>query len=182
MLRIVAGKYRGRKLLGPRGNWLRPTSDRARESIYNVLQGWVPGAHVADLYAGTGALGLEALSRGAAEVVLVEASRRARALIERNLERLDSPAAVQVVSADALGYLRATPPGRFDLVLADPPYAAAVEDALLRAVCRICPPLFVFQHHRSWQPTEIPGGFARVRVQRFGETVVDYFERQEEQG
>lgn len=180
MLRIVAGKYRGRKLVGPRGSWLRPTSDRVRESIYNVLQGMVPGARVADLFAGTGALGLEALSRGAAEVVLVESSRRARALIARNLERLDAGGAVQVIEADALAYLSCVGLGRFDLVLADPPYAAGVEDALLQALPRARPQTFVLQHHRSWQLVAAPEGYGHVRSQRFGVTVVDYFQREED--
>jgi 16S rRNA (guanine966-N2)-methyltransferase len=182
MLRIVAGKFRGRKLVGPSGDWLRPTSDRVRESIYNVLQGLLPGARVLDLYAGTGALGLEALSRGAAEVVLVESSQRARGLIGRNLERLGAPAGASVVGKDALAYLRTLEPGRFDLILADPPYAAGVEEALLQGLCRAGPALFVFQHRRSWKPAAIPEGYAPMRSQRFGDTVVDYFQRQEETG
>lgn len=179
MLRVVAGRYRGRRLLGPRGTWLRPTSERVRESIYNVLQGVIPGARVVDLYAGTGALGIEALSRGASEVVLVETSRQARSLIERNLERLGNPSTVQVLPGDALAYLRAVPAARFDLILADPPYAAGVEENLLQALPRAQPVCFVLQHHRAWRPTSLPEGYVQWRSQRFGDTVVDYFLREE---
>jgi len=85
-----------------------------------------------------------------------------------------------VVGADALSYLRATERGRFDLVVADPPYAAGVEEALLQAMPQAAPEQFVFQHHRAWRPAAIPAGYVHLRTQRFGETVVDYFQRQEE--
>src|SRR5262245_27934800 len=150
MLRITAGRFRGRRLHGPRGDWLRPTADRVKQSIYNVLQDLVPGARVLDLCAGTGNLGLEAWSRGAAEVVLVEREPRALALIERNRRALEPSEQVQVVRDDAVRFLAAAHPGRFDLVLADPPYDAGMEEALLRALGPSQPSWFVLQHGRAW--------------------------------
>jgi 16S rRNA (guanine966-N2)-methyltransferase len=179
MLRIVAGRYRGRRLLGPRGAWLRPTGERIKESIYNVLQGWVEGARVLDLCAGTGNLGLEALSRGAAAVVLVDSSRRARDLIGRNLERLGAGGAVQVVGADAVRYLQAVTAGSFDLVLADPPYDAGLEAPLLAAVPGALPACFVLQHRKSFRMGPPPPGFRALASKRFGDTVVDFLVREE---
>ncbi len=179
MLRIVAGRYRGRRLYGPSGPWLRPTGDRIKESIYNVLQGWVEAARVLDLCAGTGNLGLEALSRGAAQVVLVESSRRARELIARNVAHLGAGGMVQVVGMDAVRYLRQAAAGAFDLVLADPPYDAGLEVPLLAALPVAQPGCFVLQHRRSWRLTAPPAGFRALTPKRFGDTVVDFLLREE---
>lgn len=184
-LRIVAGRFRGRGLYGPRTQEVRPTADRMKESIYNVLQGWFPGARVADLYAGTGNLGLEALSRGAERVVLVERSSAALALIERNLDALAVRDEVEVVRGDALDYLARAGAAGFDLVLADPPYDAGAEDALLSALPDAKLPegaCFVLQHRRDWQADSLPTGFRLWRSKRFGDTVVDFLVREEESG
>ncbi|MFQ5601316.1 MAG: 16S rRNA (guanine(966)-N(2))-methyltransferase RsmD [Candidatus Krumholzibacteriia bacterium] len=183
MLRIVAGRFRGRRLHTTRGRGLRPTADRMKESIYDVLQARVPGARVLDLYAGSGSLGLEALSRGASHVVLVECSRRALEIIRRNLELLGVQDEVDVVAADALRYLAASAMQAFDLILADPPYDAGVEDDLLAAVQRsVLRPggCFVLQHVRRWRVTRPPEGFELFRSKRFGDTVVDFLVRGEE--
>jgi 16S rRNA (guanine966-N2)-methyltransferase len=182
-VRIVAGRFRGRPLYGPSGHGLRPTADHMKESIYNVLQGWFPGARVLDLYAGTGNLGLEALSRGAARVVLVENARAALRLIARNLEALGARDEVEVVSGDALRYLRHSRRQRFDVVLADPPYEAGVEEELMAALPEAAPPFgscFVLQHRRTWQLDAVPSTFSLWRSKRFGDTVVDFLLREEE--
>jgi 16S rRNA (guanine966-N2)-methyltransferase len=122
-VRVVAGAYKGRTLHAPRGRRTRPTADRVREALFSML-GPVDGLRVLDLFAGSGALAIEALSRGAAEAVLVESDGRAVAAIERNLEATGAPA--RVVRRDALAWLRAgAAGGPFDLVFADPPYDAA---------------------------------------------------------
>lgn len=182
-MRIVAGRFRGRALYGPDGNWLRPTADRMKESIYNVLQARFPGARVLDLYAGTGNLGLEALSRGAARVVLVEQARRALQLIQRNVETLGVAAEVEVVSADAVRYVAGVGPECFDVVLADPPYDCGAEDALLAAWPPRAPSpggCLVLQHRRSWVLQAVPVPLKPWRSKRFGDTVVDFLVREEE--
>jgi 16S rRNA (guanine966-N2)-methyltransferase len=120
-VRVVAGEFRGRRLAAPRGARTRPTADRVREALFSML-GDVSGARVLDLYAGSGALGIEALSRGAASAVFVERDARAAAVIERNLSSLGLQQ--EVLRQDAVRFL-ARSTGTFDLVFCDPPYDAA---------------------------------------------------------
>jgi 16S rRNA (guanine966-N2)-methyltransferase len=117
-VRIIAGSRKGHTIHAPRGQETRPTSDRVRENVFNIL-GPVEGASVLDLYAGSGAMGLEALSRGATRAVFVEADREAVRAIERNLDKLRMKATV--LERDALGML-ATERTKYDLVFVDPPY------------------------------------------------------------
>ena len=135
-MRVVAGAIKGRRLQGPRGRTTRPTSDRVREALFQVLEP-VAGARVLDLYAGSGALGIEALSRGAAEAVFVERDRRAAELIARNLEAVG--VAARVEQRDAFAFLEDRRAGRFDLVLIDPPYdfAPTLGDALTERLPRV---------------------------------------------
>ena len=121
-MRVIAGAYKGRSLQAPRGRRTRPTADKVREALFSML-GPVYGLRVLDLFAGSGALAIEALSRGAAEAVLVERDPRALAAIERNIEA--TGAAVAVSRRDALAWLRAYEGDPFDLVFVDPPYDAA---------------------------------------------------------
>src|SRR5580765_2582154 len=120
-MRIVAGKYRGRQLKSPTWDGLRPTSDRLRETLFNILGPSVRGARVLDGYAGTGAIGIEALSRGAAQVTFVEKDPRAVKLIEANLALLGaSGAIIRAGLAEAVTRLAGQV---FDLIILDPPYA-----------------------------------------------------------
>ena len=135
-VRIIGGRWRGSKLPVADAEGLRPTSDRARETLFNWLQPVLPGARVLDLFAGSGALGLEALSRGAGEVVLVERDPALAQSLRDSCERLQAGGAATVLRADALELLRAPLHGRFDLVFLDPPFDA---DAWDRAVERLGP-------------------------------------------
>lgn len=131
-VRVVAGEFKGRRLHAPRGARTRPTADRVREALFSML-GDVSGARVLDLYAGSGALGIEALSRGAESAVFVERDRRALAALRRNLDAVGAEAEVrQQDVARFLGH----PEGTFDLVLCDPPYddAPRVAVALFEAL------------------------------------------------
>ena len=119
-LRIIGGRWRGRRLEVPEAEGLRPTPDRVRETLFNWLQPYIDGAHCLDLFAGTGALCLEALSRGAAEVVMVEKSPHVAQQLRRHVEKLEA-AGAEVVPADAVDYLQ-RPPRQFDIVFLDPPF------------------------------------------------------------
>jgi 16S rRNA (guanine(966)-N(2))-methyltransferase RsmD len=123
-MRVVAGRLRGRRLAAPPGRATRPTSDRVREALFSML-GDVSGARVLDLYAGSGALGIEALSRGAAQAVFVDADPRAVAAVRRNLAAVGADAVV--VRRDAVRFLTsaAADDARYDLVFVDPPYSSA---------------------------------------------------------
>jgi 16S rRNA (guanine966-N2)-methyltransferase len=127
-MRIVAGRHKGRRLRAPTGAGTRPTADKVREALFSIL-GPVDGLRVLDLYAGSGALGLEALSRGAESATFVESARPALAAIRANLDTVDEEA--EVVASDAIKWLGAAD-GReqpFDLVFCDPPYDAAARIA-----------------------------------------------------
>jgi 16S rRNA (guanine966-N2)-methyltransferase len=119
-VRIIAGSRKGHRIDAPPGRATRPTSDRVRENVFNLVQGWVEDASVLDLFAGSGAMGIEALSRGAARAVFVESGRDACRAIERNLDKLRL-AGAELVCRDVAQYL-ATEMRRFDLVFCDPPY------------------------------------------------------------
>jgi 16S rRNA (guanine966-N2)-methyltransferase len=121
---VIAGAYKGRRLSTPAGQSTRPTADRVREALFSIL-GPLDGERVLDLFAGSGALGIEALSRGAEEAVFVDSDRRAVDAISRNLEAVGVRAPVH--RRDALAYLRAASDGPFDLVFLDPPYSSASE-------------------------------------------------------
>jgi 16S rRNA (guanine966-N2)-methyltransferase len=124
-MRIVAGRHKGRRLSAPAGPGTRPTADRVREAVFSIL-GPVDGTRVLDLYAGSGALGIEALSRGAASATFVESARVAVAAIRANLEAIGAED-FEVAATDVVGWLRAAPARQltFDLVFCDPPYDAA---------------------------------------------------------
>lgn len=124
-VRLIAGRWRGTRLDVPTVVGLRPTSDRVRETLFNWLMPVLPGARVVDLFAGTGALGLEALSRGAAHVLLVERDPALAAALRATLGRLQDSGGGQVVQGDALDALR-TAGARFDLAFVDPPFAAGL--------------------------------------------------------
>jgi 16S rRNA (guanine966-N2)-methyltransferase len=131
-MRIIAGKWRGRAIEAPPGLDTRPTADRVRETLFSMLAsrlGTFEGLRVADLFAGSGALGLEALSRGAASATFVENNRNAAAVIRRNAEKL--AASVEVLGGSALALPRAVP---FDLILADPPYSTGSGSAVIASV------------------------------------------------
>ncbi|MGY0634321.1 16S rRNA (guanine(966)-N(2))-methyltransferase RsmD [Luteimonas sp. A478] len=123
-VRIIGGRWRGTRLPVADAPGLRPTSDRARETLFNWLQPVLPGARVLDLFAGSGALGLEALSRGAADALMVERDANLAQGLEETVQRLDAGAVARVVRADALQFLAAPLHGRFNLVFVDPPFDA----------------------------------------------------------
>lgn len=165
-MRIVAGSARGRRIEAPAGTDVRPTTDRVREALFNALgsMGVVDGATVVDLFAGTGALGLEALSRGAAHVTFVDSDRRAVALVHRNLSALGFVDRATVVAADALAHLRGASP--VDLALCDPPYAFDRWDDLFGLVRA---GVVVVESDREVEP---PAGWRLARSKRYGSTFV----------
>lgn len=134
-MRIIAGQWRGRRLESVPGRTTRPTTDRVREAWLAALQFDIPGSRVLDLFAGSGALGLEALSRGAAEATFVESGPRALRALRANIERLGAGSAAQVVRRDAFAFIAGLQGVDFDVAFADPPYgrglAARLADLFL---------------------------------------------------
>ena len=166
-LRIIAGTWRGRRLVFPAGTQVRPTPDRARETLFNWLCERVDGALCLDLFAGSGILGMEALSRGAREVWFVERDRALAAAIAAHAETLN--AAAQVVVDDAERFLERAAGRRFDIVFLDPPYAVPLEPYVARLPACSSPAALVYVERSArsglprdpllvWQKTSRAGG------------------------
>ena len=186
-LRIIAGSLKGRRLKPPSWDGLRPTSDRLRETLFNILAPRIAGARVLDAYAGTGALGLEALSRGARSVTFIEQDRRAQALIAENLAHCGVENAYVIIRspvAHAFETLRGSPTSEpFDLVLLDPPYESEgrrADDpgAMLAAAGDLLAPggLLVLEHARRGPVVESAGRLMRSRDVISGDSVLTFYE------
>jgi len=183
MTRVVAGALGGRRLEIPRGRAVRPTSDRVREALFSTLGGRVAGASVLDLFAGSGALGIEALSRGAKHATFVERDRAVARVLRTNLEALGLVAEVRVVAAARYVEGLAAAPGApvFDLVLCDPPYRAATADvvALLVSLTHgghlAADAMMVIERARHGGAFVAPTGVLDVAdVRTYGDTVLYY--------
>lgn len=177
-MRVIAGTLGGRRLVAPRGLATRPTTDRVREALFSAL-GSVAGARVLDLYAGTGALGIEALSRGAASAVFVESARPALAALRENLRSLDLASVTRVVGepvgravARLAAEAGASPP--FDLVFADPPYddVDAALDALEGLLPVLAPDARIVLEHATRRPPRAPAALAPGRARTYGDTTL----------
>lgn len=185
-MRVIAGKYRSRLLKSLKGPALRPTSDRLRETLFNVLGPEVEGAHFLDIFAGTGAVGIEALSRGAAGAVFIENHAAAAALIRKNLESLGICSGATVLAADAVRGIetlrsrRRTAGPAFTQVFVDPPYReteeyARVLERLGGAAILAQNALVIAEHRRSFRLPEQIGFLERVRVLEQGDAALTFF-------
>ena len=173
-VRIIAGRWRGRRLSVEDEPDVRPTPDRVRETLFNWLALDLPGARCLDLFAGSGALGLEAVSRGAAEAVLVDRSRAVGDRLRGECARLEAAGAVTVVEADALDWLARSPArAPFDIVFVDPPHRLEVQrDVALGLVehRRLAPGARVwFETVRRREPPDLPPGWTLLKSGRAGE-------------
>lgn len=180
-MRIIAGTAKGRALAAPKGSKIRPTSDRVRESIFNVLGQWCEGEVVLDLFSGTGALALEALSRGAERAVLVDASREGFELSKKNAAALGFEDKVTVLPQPADRAIAALGARgeKFTLVFMDPPYAQRAIEALLEALAAagvLAPGARVVAEHGKKEPVaETVAGLSRGFSRTFGDTQVSIF-------
>jgi 16S rRNA (guanine966-N2)-methyltransferase len=183
-LRIIAGKYRGRNLKSPPSLEVRPTSDRLRETLFNVIAPRIEGARFLDLCAGSGAVGIEALSRGASDVTFVDKSRKMCALVEANLDLCRVPEeqtnVFQAEAADYLSRSRKQKAAPWDMVFFDPPYitdylqvlellGATTENLLAEEGL-----LIVEHHHKKVLPDEV-GGIIRSRILKQGDSALSFF-------
>jgi 16S rRNA (guanine966-N2)-methyltransferase len=175
-MRVIAGSAKGVPLAVPRGSGTRPITDRVKETLFAILGERVPDAWVLDLYAGSGAIGIEALSRGAAHADFVERDRSALSVLRRNLERTRLGAGATVHEADVERFLASTE-GSWTLVVLDPPYEVRAIVAPLRAVVpRLAPgATVVIKHYWRAAPPEVDG-LTVTRQRRFGETMLTFLE------
>ncbi len=189
-VRIVGGNLGGRVLRAPPGAATRPTSEKVREAVFDILRahvsgpsdlsgGSLAGAHVLDLFAGSGALGIEALSRGAAHVTFVDSARAAVTAIRNNLRTLGVADRATVVAGDAVASAaRHAPPAPWRLVFVDPPYRS---DLAARAVAALPPDhlaagaVVVIEHDRHNAPPDQVGSLLRTDQRRYGDTLISFF-------
>jgi 16S rRNA (guanine(966)-N(2))-methyltransferase RsmD len=188
-MRVIAGKYRSRVLKSLKGPALRPTSDRLRETLFDVLGRSVEGSRFLDIFAGTGAVGIEALSRGAAHVVFIENHPPAAKLIRENLASLGIGSSAEVICGDALKSLEkmvsrfASSFPIFDFVFLDPPYASEAEYsdvlAFLGASRMLSAnALVVAEHRRKFELPEIAGALRHCRVLRQGDAALSFYRKE----
>jgi 16S rRNA (guanine966-N2)-methyltransferase len=179
-MRVIAGSLKGRRLLTPTWDGLRPTSDKVRETLFNVLAPRIGGARVLDGFAGTGALGIEALSRGASHVVFIEVDRRAQVLIADNLARCGVAGGYTMVRASVsrgLSQVRVRPDfAPFDIILLDPPYGDPLE-AALQGMAEVVAPggIVVLEHARRRPAPERGGALVRVRELASGDSALAFY-------
>jgi 16S rRNA (guanine966-N2)-methyltransferase len=184
-MRVIAGKYRSRRLVAPAGVETRPTSDRLRETLFNVLGPAVADSVWLDLFAGSGAIGIEAISRGAGMVYFVESSHRAARVIRSNLATLKVDAGVEILEREVIGALRLleTRSVSCDFCFLDPPYRKQDEyqevlgflskSKLLKAGCQV-----IAEHDKHFDPGEAFGRLSRRRKLRQGDAVLSFYERE----
>ncbi|MCK5219603.1 16S rRNA (guanine(966)-N(2))-methyltransferase RsmD [bacterium] len=183
-MRIIAGQYRGRVLKTPRGLKIRPTLSRVRESLFNILASRIKNSCFLELYAGSGSVGLEALSRGSRQVVMVEADRLIARILSDNITRLDSRgtvAEIKVCSAWQAIEQLAGQKAKFDIIFLDPPYYKQAETKLWETEGRLdrlmAPQGLLILQHSSRE--SIPGRWAgcrKLRSRKYGETTLTFFE------
>lgn len=178
MTRVIAGSARGRRLAAPRGSATRPTSDKVRGAVMNLLGQFFEGGAVLDLYAGTGALALEALSRGCERAVCVEADRAAAEILRRNAEACGFAERVDIRRARVLDEVPRLPRGAFALAFVDPPYGEGPEAALALLDPVLAPGArAVAEHDARRPPADRYGALARVDRRTYGGTGISIYAR-----
>jgi 16S rRNA (guanine966-N2)-methyltransferase len=179
-LRVISGKLKGRKLFALKGMDLRPTSDRVKEAIFDILQNSIEGQKVLDLFAGTGALGIEALSRGAKRAVFVEGSPRSLAVLYKNLEvgRLQEQAEVLSREVQAGVKILSERGENFDLIFLDPPYGKGLARKTLQALSGdpiLAPDALIVAEHSPAEDLDAISSLERVDQRKYGSTLVSFF-------
>lgn len=171
-MRIVAGEWKGRIIRAPDDARVRPTADRVREAWMSIVQSEVPGARVLDLFAGSGALGLESLSRGAAHATLVEVSPTSLATIRKNIETLGAGDRAEVHRADALRFIEKLPAAAYDMAFADPPYGLGMAIRVVQRWQRAPFSALLGVEHAA-RETMPAGGDTR----KYGDTAITFYRR-----
>ena len=175
-MRVITGQARGRRLLSPVGMDIRPTSEMAKEAIFSILQNEVPGARVLDLFAGSGQLGIEALSREAGFCVFVDQSRQAQQVVRENLRITGLSKRARVAAMDFSAYLEHTA-DRFDIAILDPPYQKGILDTALPLAAKVMNPggvIICETERREVLPQQVEN-FSLAREYRYGKAKITLY-------
>jgi len=180
-MRIISGDAKGRRLFSPKGINLRPTSDKVREALFNILALRIPGASFLDLYAGSGAVGMEAISRGAKRVVFVEKNKTNLLLLKKNLSLLHGDSEVEVFEGTVFNFLKRNK-NRFDMIFVDPPYAEGGKEALQTLRC--CDTvqksgLVIIEHFHKTNLPDTVGDLSLLKQYRYGGTALTVYVKNE---
>jgi 16S rRNA (guanine966-N2)-methyltransferase len=169
-VRIVAGEWRGRVIAAPAGDSVRPTTDRVREAWMSIVQPWLPGARVVDLFAGSGALGLEALSRGAEACDFIESSLKSLAALQANIAKLSASSRAHIHRVDALMYAVGRAEGEYEVAFADPPYEKGLASKLAERWLEVRFASVLGVEHSARE--ELPAGGER---RKYGTTAITFY-------
>ncbi len=183
-MRIIAGRARGKRLKTPKGMLTRPTQDRIKESLFNILENYgFSGTNVLDLFSGTGALGLESVSRGAEKAVLVE--HRTGKIILDNIIYCGFEAECVIIKKDVYQYLRTVKDSRFDYIFADPPYEKGfvqpVADIVSEKQLLAQDGILIIEHTKK-EPVSVPENLMLFRVKEYGDTIISFFKNKHAEG
>lgn len=180
-MRIISGKYKGHQLVSFQADHIRPTTDRVKESLFNMIQSYIEDARVLDLFSGTGNLGLEALSRGAREAVFVEKNRKSILILEKNIEKLKLREPYQIVQKDVLGFLKNFEGEPFDLIFADPPFTEEMAHDVIVAAdsSKAFHPqtLMMIESGRREKVLEDYPTLTRYDLREFGDKFLSFFKK-----
>ena len=176
-MRIIAGRFKGRTLRGPDGPGVRPTSDGLRETLFNIVRDRIEGATVVDAYAGTGSVGLEALSRGATRAVFIEREARSLSVLQGNIRAVGVEDDTRVIRGDALALGRHGADVTADIVFADPPYDVADLDLVVNTLARhvAAGGLLIIEHSRRREAPLAAGTLVRTRVVVAGDSALAFY-------
>lgn len=181
-MRIIAGKYRGRVIKAARTDRLRPTQDRVRAALFNIVGARITSASVLDLFSGSGALGIEALSRGASYVVFVESDKKSSGLIEDNLAALGCPQNFRVLCMDVLKSFNLLKQEglKFDIAVMDPPYYKDTGKKILQEITKYdiltSQALVIVEHFKKDELPDEVGNLSRRRCASYGDTLLSFYE------
>lgn len=184
-MRIIAGRAKGLALKAPKGYDTRPTSDRVKEAMFSIIQGMETDALVLDLFAGTGALGLEAWSRGAKRVIFVEPNSLARKALWANIEKTGIASQAQISKLDALSFLRKYDEEPFDLIFMDPPYDNKISTQVLNIIAdkKLLSPrgIIIWEKSSKDSPLQPVSGLKLVKEKQYGDTMLLFLEQIKEE-
>lgn len=184
-MRIISGKYKGHPLVSFQADHIRPTTDRVKESLFNMIQNHIEDARVLDLFSGTGNLGLEALSRGAKEVLFVEKSKKSIQILEKNLAKLKVEEPYRIQQKDVISFLKSYDGEPFDIIFADPPFTEKMaHDVMLAAgASRIFHPqsLMMIESARRERIEDDYSPLIRYDVREFGDKLLSFYQQRSEE-
>ncbi len=180
-MRVIAGRLRGSVIRAPAGRVVRPTYDRVRESVFSIIEPAIDGAAVLDVFAGSGSLGIESLSRGSNRATFIEIDKRVLSVVRENVERLGLTGRCRLIGGDALAVLkRAVPGGPFDIAFVDPPYSSGLAmmalELLADAGNLADEAIVVVERASADDPPAAVGRLGLNRTKRYGSTAVDFYE------